>query len=304
MHFRRKRGGGGSVLERSGVPSWRNLVTHGRSGQGRGEKAMHANITPGLELEVRRTHSSKLDEMKALRLWLDDTFGQIALHDDRIYRYKVRIKTIESVLLKIDGKVADEKARMSLGELDPAKAEWSNANTFDDFEDLIDDWVGCRVITYVISDLQRLHLQIRAHPRLMPMLLTVHDSIDWPVFVGANKIRPKTGCEAESRLNHNGYVGVHYVIAPKAIDPCWNTRPEIFRKFELQIRSLIQETWGQVQHGAIYKGRIPEALKREKSDSLASLSQILTACDQALSKYVDTKAGTDHLLPGMTQRRG
>lgn len=237
-------------------------------------------IPNSLELEIRREFSHRLNNFIAQKKWIDDAIGSIVRHDSNLYRYNVRVKEISSVLTKINEKVIDEKNKIDNGDILPNQAKWTNAKTYLDFEELLDDWVGCRIITYLNDSLIPLHEEILAHKRFNIVRVTIHDSAENPRFekINIDNIRD------ERRLNHNGYVGIHYIIEPIPVDPCWQKEPKIFIKFELQIRTLLQEAWGQIQHAVIYKGRMPEYIKQERSNAFGSLAGFLAQCDNELAR--------------------
>lgn len=239
------------------------------------------NVPNEFELEIRREFSHRLKNLIALKRWIDDTFGQLVLHDSQnLYSYKTRVKEISSVLAKVDGKIQDEKDRIGRGELTQEDARWINAKSFVDIEELIDDWVGCRVITFLHDTVLDLHREILGHKRLKLVHITVHDSAEYPRF---RDLKVKKGRD-ERRINHNGYVGIHYIIEPITVDACWDKAPHIFGKLELQVRTLLQETWGQIQHSVIYKGRMPDFIKQERSDAFAGLAALLAHCDVELGR--------------------
>jgi len=47
---------------------------------------------------------------------------------------------------------------------------------------------------------------------------------------------------------------------------------------------LLQEAWGQIQHAVIYKGRMPEFIKQERSDAFSGLAGFLSQCDVELAR--------------------
>lgn len=246
----------------------------------------YKNISNNLELEIRREFSSKLKNFIALKKWIEDAIGQLVIHDPGLYSFKTRVKDISSVLTKVAGKIEDEKDRIDSQTLEPSHVKWMNAKSYGEIESLIDDWVGSRIITYLHDSLVDLHAQITSHKRLKIVRITVHDSADKPRF---QNLKLKKGRD-ERRINHNGYVGIHYIIDPQTVDPCWNQEPRIFQKFELQVRTLLQETWGQIQHAVIYKGRMPEYLKQERSDAFAGLAGFLAECDIELARLAKEPA--------------
>lgn len=246
----------------------------------------YKNISNDLELELRREFSARLRNFIALKKWIEDAIGQLVIHDPGLYSFKTRVKDISSVLTKVAGKIEDEKDRIGSKILEPSQAKWMSAKSYGEIESLIDDWVGSRIITYLHDSLAVLHAQITSHKRLKIIRVTVHDYAEKPRL---QNLRLKKGRD-ERRLNHNGYVGIHYIIDPQTVDPCWNQEPLIFPKFELQVRTLLQETWGQIQHAVIYKGRMPEYLKQERSDSFAGLARFLAECDIELARLAKDPA--------------
>lgn len=255
-----------------------------------------AEISNAIELELRREFSARLSNFKAQKKWIDDAIGGIVQHDKNLYTYRVRIKEISSVLTKIKGKIADERARIEEESLKVEDAKWVNAGTYADFEELVDDWVGCRVISYLHDSILPLHNEIMSHARFNVKRVTIHDSAENPRFIDAGLIKDTN--RDEKRLNHNGYVGIHYVIEPKTVDPCWEKEPKIYRKFELQIRTLLQEAWGQIQHAVIYKGRMPEFIKKERSDAFSGLAGFLSQCDVELARLAQ-----DPVIKSLSRQR-
>lgn len=240
----------------------------------------NSEISNNLELEIRQEFSRRLRNFMGQKKWIEDAIGGIVQHDPNLYSYKVRVKEISSVLTKINGKISDENSRIAAGELASFETKWKNAKDFSAFETLIDDWVGCRVISYLHDSIIPLHQEIITHDRFKIVRVTIHDSIENPKFTDMVLQDNRD----ERRLNHNGYVGIHYIIEPKPVDPCWSKEPKLFHKFELQVRTLLQEAWGQIQHAVIYKGRMPEFIKQERSNAFSELAGFLSQCDAALAR--------------------
>jgi len=237
-------------------------------------------ISNDLELEIRRGFSHYLRRFRAQKKWVDDAIGEIVQHDPKLYRHIIRVKEISSVLTKINGKINDEIHRIDKGDLSKEDAKWMNARKYSDFEQLIDDWVGCRVIAYLHDAIIPLHKEIVKHARFKVVRVTIHDSKDSQKF-SSIKIKKRRD---ERKFNDKGYNAIHYIIEPLPVDRCWDKEPKIFPKFELQIRTLLQEAWGEIQHAVIYKGRMPEFIKQERSDAFSGLAGFLFQCDIELSK--------------------
>lgn len=241
----------------------------------------YINISPNLELEIRKEFSLRLLNFKVLKKWIEDAVGQMVIHDSSLYRCSTRVKEISSVLRKIDDKISVSKNKIKQNKATPEYLAWVNAKNYADIEPLIDDWVGCRIISYLHDHLPNLHQSICNHDRLVVAKITVHDSEEEPQFKNI-KLSKKRGDEL--RYSKNGYIGIHYIIKPRTVDPCFNSHPVVFDKFELQIRTLLQETWGQIQHQAIYKGRLPEDIKSERDAGFQDLAKLLRTCDHMLAR--------------------
>lgn len=61
-------------------------------------------INPELELEIRRGYSEYLPKFQSLELWLKNLLSEICRHTITIYDCSVRIKTIESIIKKVEKK--------------------------------------------------------------------------------------------------------------------------------------------------------------------------------------------------------
>jgi ppGpp synthetase/RelA/SpoT-type nucleotidyltranferase len=274
----------------------------------------YQHIDPTAELIVRREFSRRLERYKVLKKWIDDAVGQMVRHDPLLYRHSVRIKEVESVLGKIEKKKTEAIMYMASEEAHDVDADkeneakskarlWQDASVSnpEDFEEklepLIDDWVGCRIISYLQNRIFSLHEEIMGHRRFVVTRVTVHEPNGSNLFSG--KLSRQPGCEYEHILNDKGYAGVHYIIKPRPadsspvayLDPCFQgshgEEPRIFSKFELQVRTLIQEAWSQVQHDVVYKGKEREREKiRTAISRFESLSNHLAACDKDLDFLV------------------
>lgn len=243
----------------------------------------YEHISSDLELEVRQGYSDNLPNLIVLKKWLSDAIGQKVIHNEDLYSYKVRIKTIASLLGKLNDKVGTEKKMLCDGRTTEDKCKWIHINSYLKLLDLIDDIVGARVITHVNSALPSLHDGILKSTDLFKIKnITTHEFEERPSFGALTH----GNCPTEQRKNYNGYVGIHYIIEPITIDHCWKQEPYIFNKFELQIRSLLQETWGEIQHNAIYKGRMPESQKQEQGKRFARAADLLLSMDGMLSDLV------------------
>jgi ppGpp synthetase/RelA/SpoT-type nucleotidyltranferase len=259
--------------------------------------------------------------MRALEGWIQDAIGQIVMNNSyRISHYAVRIKEISSLLMKIVGKMEYAKRKINSPEAEELKdkekeklKKWLALASYEDALDLVEDWVGCRVLTYLQDTIVDLHKMIVEHERFKLIQITLHDSGN-SLSPQLDKLRGMIDpsiIEFDYRTNNNGYVGVHYIIRPCPVDKCWGENPvesgRIFGRFELQLRTLMQEAWGQIQHGVIYKGRMPDdykkdvfnAVKDERTKAFAALARHLSACESELSNLAESLAeGKESLAEG------
>ncbi|GGK14142.1 GTP pyrophosphokinase [Deinococcus malanensis] len=120
-------------------------------------------------------------------------------------------------------------------------------------EDLT-DLVGVRVITYFESDVA-----------VVSRLLEDHFEVDWANSVDKGKVHDP---------DRFGYMGVHYVLrvppGPGAVLPGL--------RFEVQIRSILQHAWAEIEHDLGYKNR--EAVPREVRRRFNRLSGLLEMADE------------------------
>jgi ppGpp synthetase/RelA/SpoT-type nucleotidyltranferase len=272
-----------------------------------------------LELSIRRGFSADLAKYKAIKGWLDGAFRQMVMHKEEMYSFTSRVKQVESLLKKFDDKITN----------DPISPEsnWKDIESYDELTKHIDDIIGGRLITFFVNDIPDLIQYLSDFKRFCLKEVTIHDMADSPIlyenalrkldipeqvksqvrdrlqsnrlagFDVPQKMHNHPDCDSdkipfEVRLNTNGYVGVHLIIAPLPYDDYYKNEPLLFNKFELQVRSLIHEAWSEIQHKVIYKGaRLPDQVKVARSTQFKTLSSILSSCEDGLfdAAYPDGK---------------
>ncbi len=267
------------------------------------------NIDHELELKIRRGFSHDLNRFKGMKCWLDGAFQQMVANRSDMYSFNSRVKQVEDLLRKLDEKI---ESNMLTDDLD-----WTEVDSYDDLKLNIDDIVGGRLITFFVKDIPDLMIYLTGFKHFCVREITIHDMLNKPVLyqdtikklnitdevrsniltslpkkqriqfdVPTKEFQP--GCIVEQipyeiRLNTNGYVGVHLIIQPLPDDDYWKNEPGLYDKFELQIRSLIHEAWSEIQHKVIYKGeRMPEDVKLARASQFATLSSILSSCEDGL----------------------
>lgn len=115
----------------------------------------------------------------------------------------------------------------------------------------VTDLVALRVITYLESDVN-----------VVARLIEEHFQIDW-------------SNSSDKSMHHDpdrfGYMGVHYVVYAKNPD-----LPDM--RFEVQIRSILQHAWAEIEHDLGYKSR--DAVPREVRRRFYRLAGLLEMADE------------------------
>lgn len=109
----------------------------------------------------------------------------------------------------------------------------------------VTDLVGVRVITYFESD-------VIAVSRLVEAAYAV----DWNHSIDKSRVHDP---------DRFGYMGVHYVVQPSPeLRPFSDLGLIECPKFEIQIRSILQHAWAEIEHDLGYKNRaaVPRAVSR------------------------------------------
>ncbi len=112
----------------------------------------------------------------------------------------------------------------------------------------VTDLVGLRVITYFEKDVTA-----------VARLLEAHFEVDWENSVDKSKMLDP---------DRFGYMGVHYVLRLEGEA----------QGFEVQIRSILQHAWAEIEHDLGYKSR--EAVPREVQRRFYRLAGLLEMADE------------------------
>jgi putative GTP pyrophosphokinase len=175
----------------------------------------------GLENEYRRRFETILVPLaKALERHLKDTLkGQV-----RIDRISARAKSVDRFVAKA---TATEDGRLKYSE--PLQQ--------------IQDQVGARVVTFYLSDVDRIAAIIDRYYRRVESRVVVPDS--------------------ETEFD---YFGRHYILLiPTEITPSGAEESQVPDFFELQISTLFQHAWAEANHDLAYKppsATLPNDAKR------------------------------------------
>jgi len=152
--------------------------------------------------------------LRPLSKAIESQLAEYFCNEPRIDRVQARAKSPERFIAKA-GKMEGEEKKYS----EPIHQ--------------IQDQIGARVVTFYLSDIDRVSQVVEKYYRPVEARLIVPDS-EWEF----------------------GYFGKHYVllIPTDVIDPSWDTSllPEYF---ELQIKTLFQHAWSEADHDLGYKPR-------------------------------------------------
>ena len=122
----------------------------------------------------------------------------------------------------------------------------------------VTDLVGVRIITYFESDVN-----------VVSRLIEQTYAVDW------NNSSDKSKMHDPDRF---GYMGVHYVVQVGPDTPGFEHLPLAQSPFEIQIRSILQHAWAEIEHDLGYKNR--EAVPREVSRRFYRLAGLLEMADE------------------------
>jgi len=243
------------------------------------------SINEKTELSIRRGYSKHQNSFDSLSLWVKNTFGELKCNDSTIYSVHVRVKEIESLIRKV------EKLSKS----------GSNIKDFDDVKAQVKDLVGARLIVFGPSSVMLLHGMIVRHDRLIIEKLKLHVNEDNSDSKFLRDIERNTPLDVkkEKETNKTGYMGVHYIIKPKPVDEIYkgcfyeanDSSPKLFPRFELQLRTIMNHAWSEVQHKAIYKGKSVNF--DELAGRVATISPIIARCDSILGSLMQTAEDQD-----------
>lgn len=122
--------------------------------------------------------------------------------------------------------------------------------------DEVTDLVAVRVITYFESDVQA-----------VSRLVEAQFDVDWNHSIDKSRMHDP---------DRFGYMGVHYVVRPLGSGP--DAAAFASHPFEIQIRSILQHAWAEIEHDLGYKNR--EAVPREVRRRFYRLAGLLEMADE------------------------
>ena len=184
---------------------------------------------------------------------LDDFDSQLPLF--RQYTEKLELllsELLSAENIRVHSVTTRVKERASFAhKLDRIPAKY---NTLDQITDVC----GVRIITHLADDVQTVATLVEDQ-----FEIDRPNSVDWRQTTQADRF---------------GYLSVHYVAMMK---PARTQLPEYGRfrllKFELQIRSILQHAWAEIEHDLQYKTK--DAIPKELQRRFAMLAALLELAD-------------------------
>lgn len=189
----------------------------------------------------RAFYHSQLDRLEGASQSLVSLFSDLCASDDgkTISKIESRVKSCEECIQKFDLKY--------LQSLEESGSAYS-------IKDHIHDLVGLRIVCLYEDDIDLIVALLEKHFNVLEM---------------TDKIS-----EMERTESSFGYKGLHLDLmlkAPIALQPEY--APYSALRFEVQIRTIIQDAWSVLDHQIKYKKSIPNHLKRRIS-TLAALFEL------------------------------
>ncbi|MER2294760.1 MAG: GTP pyrophosphokinase [Desemzia incerta] len=179
----------------------------------------------------------------------------IKMQDIKVSSMNSRIKERDSLSSKIDKKQKEVSEK-------PKKFKYNNLSDLTDI-------CGIRICTFYSDDVDR-----------------IADIIEKEFVVDReNSIDKRTSIEPDKF----GYLSLHYILSlpENRLNLTENTSYKDI-KFEIQIRSILQHTWAEIEHDLGYKSAegLPKAVRRDFS-RLASLLELADKEFLSIRNYLD-----------------
>jgi putative GTP pyrophosphokinase len=206
-------------------------------------------------LKVRRT----IEEMETYQFWFENQVHSSGPFIIPVQRTRVRLKRPESIVDKIKRKPSDYPRGLT---------RYSLLH--------MNDVVGSRIIVYTLNDLPILDKIIR-NSRYFEL---VED--DPPeAYVSNIFTKPMELDDFEVITKSSGYVSLHYTckFRVKELD---GLKP---MRFEIQLRTLAENTWAEIEHGFGYK---PEEENDVVRVQFKLISNMLYAIDSSIAEMASS----------------
>jgi len=138
--------------------------------------------------------------------------------------------------------------------------EGTNDISVDNFFDRVTDLAGIRILHLYSDQLQEIHNEIIEQVKIGELAL-YENPIAYNWDIDAQQFLQNLGLEIKVKPSY--YTSVHYVVMPKE-----NSKI----KCEIQVRTLFEEVWGEIDHSINYPNPCESISCREQIKVLAQLS--------------------------------
>jgi len=200
-----------------------------------------------LEEEYRQRYEKAL---KPVALALRDHVAGCFEGQPRIDRISARAKDVKSFIAK-------------------AKKEEAGARKYSEPLGQIQDQIGCRIITFVLADVERIDALIMKYFRAIEFEDHIPES-EWEF----------------------GYFGRHYVLLLPADVVDGGIEPSMVPSFfELQVKTMFQHAWSEAEHDLGYKPG-DEPLTSVQKRRLAFTSAQAWGADQIFNELFEEREGS------------
>lgn len=252
-------------------------------------------INQSLELAIRKGYSGIYPKLRALELWVISFLSELCFQDEVIHEFKVRIKSPESLLNKAEKLIINNES----------------IKDFDDILDKVTDIVGARINVYLLSKLVVLHgdiIRLSEDKFIIKSIILHYLENEYTSIRNEFKlVSQNSGIQIKEISNNSGYFGVHYIISPLK-SSFVNSKVDKYERFELQIRTLIQDTWSELERNLFYKTDSQLSRIRDKKSFFLNTNFVRTfdmnleLVVQSTNKYTPTyeiseEVGRESILP-------
>lgn len=227
------------------------------------------------EVSIRREYSDFYPSLKALGIWVGNTFSEICFHKELVYDYKLRIKPIKSLIRKLESLSNDGHEIKFL----------------EDAKELVEDFVGIRVMVFVQNEILTIDALLNKMHRIDIKKVTIHYPERLSRSLIIDNIYQSNSEICVKEPNKRGYFGIHYTIAAKFEDEYYlDAKIKPFDKYELQVCTVIQHLWSELHRKLIYMPHTETALSRNVDVMMPQfelLADQLNHCDSLLERLCE-----------------
>lgn len=201
--------------------------------------------------DILQEYESKQDRINHFHKNVIAFFEKKQLNNT-VHSIRHRIKDVNHLLEKIERKNRED------AEKDPA--ERKGVITPENFFERITDYAGVRVLHLYQSQLQSIHKTILEAVEEGEFFQLAEEPIAYVYDPEAKKYCENIGIKTQD--NERYYTSVHYVLKPNSYSPI---------TCEVQVRTIMEELWGEVDHTMNYPHQHEDEHCRENIKVLARL---------------------------------